>query len=89
MVWRVEWEDEAVKNIKKLGTPFQRSIVRHLRQKIATDQNPRRFGDPLRKELKDLWKYRIGTYRIICLMEDSNLLALVVRVGHGRYMYNR
>lgn len=88
MVWEIEWEDEAVKELKKLDVQAQRNIVRYLREKIATDQDPRRFGDPLRKELMGLWKYRIGKYRIICSIEDSNLLVLVVRVGHRRYVYN-
>ena len=88
MVWEIEWEDEAVKELKKLDARAQRNIVRYLREKIATDQDPRRFGGPLRKELKGLWKYRIGKYRIICSIEDSNLLVLVVRVGHRRHVYN-
>jgi len=88
LVWKIEWEEEAVKELKKLDARAQRNIVRYLREKIATDQDPRRFGDPLRKELKGLWKYRIGQYRIICSIEDSNLLVLVVRVGHRRYVYN-
>jgi mRNA interferase RelE/StbE len=89
LVWEIEWEDEAVKELKKLDTRSQRNIVRYLREKIATDQDPRRFGDPLRKELNGLWKYRIGQYRIICSIEDSNLVVLVVRVGHRRYVYNK
>jgi len=88
LVWEIEWEDEAVKELKKLDARAQRNIIRYLREKIATDQDPRRFGDPLRKELKGLWKYRISKYRIICSIEDSNLLVLVVRVGHRRYVYN-
>ena len=89
MVWRVEWEDEAVKELKKLDHRAQRNIVRYLRKKIATDQDPRRFGDPLRKGLKGLWKYRIDAYRIICSIEDNNLVVLVVRVGHRRYVYDK
>ena len=88
MVWRVEWEDEAIKELQKLDPRAQRTIVRYLRDKIATDQDPRRFGDPLRKDLKGLWKYRIGAYRIICSIEDNNLVVLVVRVGHRRYVYD-
>ena len=89
MVWRVEWEDEAIKELQKLDPRAQRTIVRYLRDKIATDQDPRRFGDPLRKDLKGLWKYRIGAYRIICSIEDNNLVVLVVRVGHRRYVYGK
>jgi mRNA interferase RelE/StbE len=89
LVWRVEWEDEAIKELKKLDPRAQRNIIRYLKDKIATDQDPRRFGDPLRKDLKGLWKYRIGAYRIICSIEDDNVVVLVVRLGHRRYVYDR
>ena len=87
MAWRVEWEDEAVKELKKLDARAQRNIVRFLREKIAVEDDPRRFGDPLRKDLKGLWKYRIGDYRIICSIEDKTVMVLVVRLGHRRSVY--
>jgi mRNA interferase RelE/StbE len=87
LAWRVEWEDETVKELKKLDARAQRNIVRYLGEKIATEDDPRRFGDPLRKDLKGLWKYRIGDYRIICSIEDKSVVVLVVRVGHRRSVY--
>ncbi len=87
MAWRVEWEDEAVKELKRLDFRAQRNIVRFLREKIATEDDPRRFGDPLKKDLKGFWKYRIGDYRIICSIEDKSVVVLVVRVGHRRSVY--
>lgn len=87
MAWRVEWEDKAVKELKKLDARAQRNIVGYLREKIATEDDPRRLGDPLRKDLKGLWKYRIGDYRIICSIEEKSVVVLVVRVGHRRSVY--
>ena len=87
MAWRVEWEDKAVKELKKLDARAQRNIVGYLREKIATEDDPRRLGDPLRKDLKGLWKYRIGDYRIICSIEEKSVVVLVVRVGHRRSAY--
>ena len=87
MVWQIEWEDKAVKELKKLDVRAQRTIVRFLREKIATEDDPRRFGDPLTKDVKGPWKYRIGDYRIICSIEDKRVVVLVVRVGHRRSVY--
>ena len=87
MVWQIEWEDKAVKELKELDVRAQRTIVRFLREKIATEDDPRRFGDPLTKDLKGLWKYRIGDYRIICSIENKRVVVLVVRVGHRRSVY--
>jgi len=35
----------------------------------------------------DMWKYRVGDYRILCKFEDSRLLVLVVEIGHRREVY--
>jgi mRNA interferase RelE/StbE len=32
----------------------------------------------------DFWAYRVGEYRILCLLEDDRL---VVSVGHRREVY--
>jgi mRNA interferase RelE/StbE len=87
LAWQVEWEDVAVKELKRLDARAQRVIVRYLKERIATDDDPRRFGDPLRKDLKGLWKYRVGVYRIVCSIEDKDVLVLVIRVGHRRNVY--
>jgi mRNA interferase RelE/StbE len=38
-------------------------------------------------KLGDLWKYRLGDYRIIVSVEDNVLLILVVRGGNRREVY--
>jgi len=81
------FEESARKELVALDRAAQTAIVRYLRERIATDQNPRRFGDPLRKELMGLWKYRIGSYRVICDIKDEELTVLVVRIGHRSKVY--
>jgi mRNA interferase RelE/StbE len=35
----------------------------------------------------DLWRYRVGDYRIVCDIQDSRLVILVVQIGHRREIY--
>lgn len=35
----------------------------------------------------DLWRIRIGDYRVVYSIEDAQLIVLVVRVGHRREIY--
>jgi len=37
--------------------------------------------------LGDLWKYRVGDYRIIASIEDKLVRILVVRIGNRREVY--
>ena len=44
LIWRVEFDDAAVKEQRKLDHLLQQDILRYFRARIATDQDPRRFG---------------------------------------------
>ena len=85
--WRVEFDRDAAKEFRKLGEPARRAILRYLRERIATADDPRRFGKALAEDLAGLWRYRIGDHRLIAAFEDDRLVVLVLRVGHRREVY--
>ena len=87
MIWSVEWDDAAVKELRKLDKQAQRDILKYFRERIATDDDPRRFGKQLSRELVGLWRYRVQNYRMICNIEDDKLVVLVLRVGHRKNIY--
>ncbi len=87
MTWTIEFDAAAAKELRKLDKGTQQEILRYLRQRIATDEDPRRFGKPLSRELAGLWRYRIRNYRVICNIEDGKLIVLVIRVGHRKDVY--
>ena len=87
MTWTVEWDDRARRELRRLDRAVQRQILRYFRERIATDDDPRRFGRGLRHELQGLWRYRIGDYRTVCRIEDDHLVVLVLVVGHRRQVY--
>ena len=85
--WRVEFDRDAARDLRKLDVPGQRRILRYLRERIATDEDPRRFGHALTGDLKGLWRYRVGDYRIVASIADERFVVLVVTVGHRREVY--
>lgn len=87
MDWRVEFTETAEKQLSKLDRKAQTDIFRYLEKRIATGEDPHRLGDPLRKDLSGLWKYRIGDYRVVCDIQDEKVLVLVLRVGHRSKVY--
>ncbi len=87
MAWKIEFENAAKKDLKKLDRQAQKNILQYLRNRIVTDENPCRFGNPLSKNLSGLWKYRIGDYRLICEIQKEKMVVLVLRVGHRSKVY--
>ena len=86
-MWTVEFDDAAAKELRKLDRQAQQEILRYLRGRIVTEEDPRRFGKPLARELAGLWRYRVRDFRVICQIEDDKLVVLVVRVAHRKDVY--
>lgn len=87
MTWTVEWHDKARRELRKLNPSIQETILRFFRERIMTEGDPRRFGKALRHDHKGLWRYRIGDYRVVCQIQDTRLIILVLAVGHRRHIY--
>ena len=85
MDWRIEISATAAKQFSKLGALEAKRLVSYLRTRVAPD--PRRQGKALSGPLGDLWRYRVGDYRLICEIQDSVLTVLVVKVGNRREVY--
>ena len=87
LTWRIEITETAKKQLTKIDRQAQKEILRYLRERISTNKDPRRYGAPLRKELAGRWKYRVGPYRLICDIQDSKILVLILMIGHRRKIY--
>jgi mRNA interferase RelE/StbE len=89
LAWTVEVSDYAEKQLRKLDKPIQKRLLDWLEDRIEGCKNPRHFGEPLRGELAGLWRYRIGDYRVICEIQEKQLVVLALAVGHRREIYLR
>ena len=87
MTWKIEWDDRARKELRKLDSSVQKEILKYLRVRISDSKNPRLFGQSLVGNKVSLWRYRIENYRLICRLEDHTLVVFVVGVGHRKEVY--
>ncbi len=88
MVWKLEIDPEARKELDDLDPPVARRLLKFLFERVARLEDPRSIGQALRGlRFGDLWKYRVGDYRIIAKIEDNRLCIVVVRVGNRRDVY--
>ena len=90
MAWRIEFDPAARKELDKLDREVARRIVRFLAERLAPLDDPRGIGEALKgAKLGELWKYRVGDYRIIADIQDAAICILIVRVGNRREVYKR
>ena len=87
MAWSVEFTATAEKQLLKLDKPWQALIVDYLEDEVAQLADPRLKGKALVGDKKGLWRYRVGDYRILCQLLDSELVIVAVTIGHRKDVY--
>lgn len=86
-MWEIEYAEKSARELLKLDRQAAKRIKKYLDERIATDEDPRRFGEALVENLAGLWKYRIGDYRVVVEIQDERVVVLVLRVGHRSKVY--
>jgi len=83
--YKVFIKPSAAKEIEAVGQIGDRKrIVTHVRS-LARD--PRPFGSEKLAGKGDLYRIRVGRYRVVYSVGDAELVVLVVRVGHRKDVY--
>jgi mRNA interferase RelE/StbE len=88
MPWKIELSVEADRELRKLDPQHARRILKFLQERLANLDNPRSRGKALQgSRLGEFWRYRVGSFRLICKIEDDRLLVLVLRIGDRKEIY--
>jgi mRNA interferase RelE/StbE len=88
MAYRVEVSADAGKQLKKLDATTRGRLIRFMLERLAKLEDPRSIGEALKGErYGELWRYRVGDYRIISRIEDQAVVILVLKIGHRREVY--
>lgn len=89
MVWKIEIEASASKELDKLDFQQAKRILRFLFDRVAHLEDLRSIGEALTgSHFGSLWKYRVGDYRIISSIEDKELKILVIKIGNRKEVYH-
>ena len=74
MKYNVELSDRFKREFKKLDKYTQKIIRSWIDKNLVGTENPRQYGKGLTANRSGQWRYRIGDYRLICQIEDSELI---------------
>jgi mRNA interferase RelE/StbE len=79
----VEFLPSAARALARLDRAVQRRIGRRI-DALASDP---RAGAVKLRGADDVWRVRVGDYRILYLIEDERLVVVIVRIAHRREAY--
>jgi len=71
-------------DLPKINKDIKLRIKKAIEERLMTDSL--KYGKPLRKSLKGYWKLRVGDYRVVYKIEESNIIVLAII--HRKEVYN-
>lgn len=84
MRYAVEFKPSAAREFSKLS----RSIQVKIKPRIdALADDPRPHGVEKVSGEEDIFRIRIGDYRVVYRIQDDHLFVLVIRIGHRKDVY--
>jgi len=88
MKYRVEWSKRAQRQIRKFDKSISEILLRWVHKNLDDCENPRQHGKALTANHAGQWRYRVGDYRILAEIRDSEIVILILSVGHRKEIYN-
>ncbi len=83
MAYRIEYTAGAARVLRS----FDRTLQRRILAKIESLQDNPRPATAVKLTGHDVYRIRIGDYRVIYAIADERLVVLVVEIGHRREVY--
>lgn len=84
--YSVGYDSTARKELSKLDRQIARRVARAV---SALGANPRPAGCRRLVGYDDLWRVRVGDYRVIYTIRDTELIVLALRIAHRSDVYRR
>ncbi len=84
MTYRIEFAPKARRQLQKLPGKIQTRLASAIE---GLADSPRPPGVKKLAAKENLYRYRVGDYRIIYEIRDKILVVLIVGIGHRREVY--
>ncbi|UXM65482.1 type II toxin-antitoxin system RelE/ParE family toxin [Megaira polyxenophila phage MAnkyphage_25.80] len=85
--WRIKFIPKAEKRLNKLSPDAQIFISDYLYNQVLRLEHPKLLGKALKGNKKGLWRYRVNKFRIVCKLEENQLIILVLTVAKRDVVY--
>lgn len=87
MIYELKYEAKAVRQIKKLDPATRKLIRSWIEKNLLNTTDPRQHGKALTGTLGQYWRYRVGDYRILAEINDTEIVIIIIEIGHRREIY--
>jgi len=83
MAYTLSFSKQSIKELEKISEPYYSNIKQVI---IDLTQNPRPHGY-IKLKGRDGYRIRVGTYRVIYEIFDTELIIDIITIGHRKDVY--
>ena len=83
-MYKVIFDDKAIEFLEKLDTRNRERIFNKI---LSTKENPFHYFEKL--TARNLYKLRVGNYRVIADINENEIKILVLLIGHRKNIYKK
>jgi mRNA interferase RelE/StbE len=88
LVWIIKYTESSSKQLKKLDQQIALRVLDYMDERVAVLDDPRTLGKNLKGPMMgEYWRYRVFGIRVICDIEDGQMMVLVIAIGNRREVY--
>ena len=84
MPYKIDFTKGALKELQKLPKDIQTNVLEHI---LLLVDEPRPNGCKKLIGEENIWRVRVGKYRIVYSIEDGILLIEIIRIAHRKDVY--
>lgn len=88
-MYKVEFTESAIKQLKKIDKQTVRVIKNWVIKNLVDTIDPRLNGKALTGNLKGIWRYRVGDYRLFATIKEDIITISIFEIGHRREVYKK
>jgi len=88
--YEVVIEKRALKELEKLSKSQRTLLLNWIEKNLKGCNNPRSVaGGKGLDDVKGGWRWRVGVFRILAVIDDDTIFIKIFRIGHRREVYRR
>lgn len=89
MSFHVEYTSKALSQLKKMDRFTARLILSWIENNLEGCTDPYRLEKGLTADCSGEWRYCVGNYRILCLIQNDRLIIEVFSIGYRKDIYRK
>lgn len=86
-MYQIKILESVEKELSKMDKQTVRIIKNWIVKNLVDTDDPRNKGKALKGNLKGIWRYRIGDYRLFATIEDDIMTVFLFEISHRRDVY--